>query len=77
MRQKKINLFLSSLKIEPNWNTLQVFKKFEDVQTKTKMEMNDRLIFIGPFECFQKRWKNCIFSLVPYVTEPQNRKVDD
>ena len=75
MRQKKNQPIKITIKIESNWKTLQVFKKFEDVQTKMKMEMNDWLIFIGPFECFQKKWKNCIFSLVPYVTEPQNRMI--
>ena len=56
------------MKIESNWKSLQVFKKFEDVQTKTKtkMEMNDWLVDLyWPFRMLSKEVEKLHFFFGP------------
>ena len=64
--RKKSSLFCFTIEIISNWKTLQVFKILRMCKRKRKWKWMiglSWLIFIGPFECFQQRWKNRILFI--------------
>ena len=67
MRQKKISLFFSSLlKLNLTEKHCKFSKKIEDVQTKTKMEMNDWLVDLyWPFRMLSKEVEKLHFFFGP------------
>ena len=75
--RKKSSLFWFTIEIISNWKTLQVFKKLRMCKRKRKWKWMiglSWLIFIGPFECFQQRWKNRILFIWSLMS--QNHRIE-